>query len=155
MQTEDVPTTPVTPSMTVEIDDEFVRASLASGMDLREYSDKVENELRSAHRHAVKDCIAQAEKLADLHVKIVDCEQTFAVSFKTQILYARLVLSGHRNHAINLSLRTWHSRHRYETATRTISSHQSATPQSSTSPRRVESVCRRYGGSTYYDKRYS
>ena len=81
MKTDEAPSTPVTPSITADIDDEFVRASLSSGMDLREYSDKVENELKSAHRLAVKDCIAEAEHLAELNDKIIECEQTFAVSF--------------------------------------------------------------------------
>uniref|UniRef100_A0AC35F9Z8 Vacuolar protein sorting-associated protein 52 homolog n=1 Tax=Panagrolaimus sp. PS1159 TaxID=55785 RepID=A0AC35F9Z8_9BILA len=79
--TDDTPRTPVTPSSAVaatDIDDEFVRASLESGMDLREYSNKLENELRSAHRLAVDDCIEQADHLAELHEKIVECEQTFA-----------------------------------------------------------------------------
>uniref|UniRef100_A0A914Z5Q9 Vacuolar protein sorting-associated protein 52 homolog n=1 Tax=Panagrolaimus superbus TaxID=310955 RepID=A0A914Z5Q9_9BILA len=78
MKTDDTPPTPVTPSSIVDIDDEFVRASLSSGMDLRQYSEKLENELAGAHQLAVDHCIEEADKLAELHEQIVDCEATFA-----------------------------------------------------------------------------
>uniref|UniRef100_A0AC34GWI9 Vacuolar protein sorting-associated protein 52 homolog n=1 Tax=Panagrolaimus sp. ES5 TaxID=591445 RepID=A0AC34GWI9_9BILA len=78
MKTDNAPQTPVTPSAALDIDDEFVRASLSSGMDLRQYSEKLENELAGAHQLAVDHCIEEADKLAELHEQIVECEATFA-----------------------------------------------------------------------------
>ncbi|KAH7698689.1 vacuolar protein sorting-associated protein 52, partial [Aphelenchoides avenae] len=60
-----------------DLDDEVVRASLESGLDLREYSAKIDAQLKSANRVAVKDCIEQADNLADLHEKIVECDRVY------------------------------------------------------------------------------
>lgn len=62
-----------------KVDDEIVREALESGMDLREYSSKLEEQLKSAHRLAVHDCIEQADKLADLHIELTACDDAFAV----------------------------------------------------------------------------
>lgn len=63
------------------MDDALVRKALESGVDLRQYSSELQEQLRSAHSLAVKDCIEQAEKLAELHTEIMACDDAFAVSY--------------------------------------------------------------------------
>lgn len=61
------------------MDDLLVKKALESGVDLRQYSSELKQQLRSAHRLAVRDCIEQAEKLAELHSDIAACDDAFAV----------------------------------------------------------------------------
>ncbi|KHN78067.1 Vacuolar protein sorting-associated protein 52 -like protein [Toxocara canis] len=61
-----------------EVDDKIVRDALESGMDLREYSAKLDDQLKTAHRLAVQDCIEQADKLAELHLELTACDDAFA-----------------------------------------------------------------------------
>ncbi|KAI1730474.1 vps52 / sac2 family domain-containing protein [Ditylenchus destructor] len=58
-----------------DIDDDIIQNSLASGLDLREYSSQIENEFKSANQTAVRDCLGKADKLADLHGKIDNCDK--------------------------------------------------------------------------------
>ncbi|KAK6112916.1 Vps52 / Sac2 family protein [Brugia pahangi] len=60
------------------LDDVSIRKAFESGVDLRQYSAKLQEQLRSAHLLAVKDCIDQAEKLAELHEEITACDDAFA-----------------------------------------------------------------------------
>jgi hypothetical protein len=62
-----------------ESKESLVREALLSGMDLREYSAKVEDDLKAAHRRAVQDCIDQADSVVQLHEEIVACDNVFAV----------------------------------------------------------------------------
>ncbi|VDK70522.1 unnamed protein product [Anisakis simplex] len=61
-----------------EVNDEIVRKALESGMDLREYSAKLEEQLKNAQKSAVGDCIEQADKLAELHIELTACDDAFA-----------------------------------------------------------------------------
>lgn len=63
----------------LQLDDVSVRKAFESGIDLRQYSADLQEQLRSAHLLAVKDCIDQAEKLAELHEEITACDDAFAV----------------------------------------------------------------------------
>lgn len=51
----------------------------------------MQEQLRSAHLLAVKDCIDQAEKLAELHEEITECDNAFAVKFNLFCEYYILV----------------------------------------------------------------
>ncbi|EFO18749.2 hypothetical protein LOAG_09744 [Loa loa] len=62
----------------IGLDDVSVRKAFESGIDLRQYSAELQEQLRSAHLLAVKDCIDQAEKLAELHEEITACDDAFA-----------------------------------------------------------------------------
>ncbi|KAL3991087.1 Vps52 / Sac2 family protein [Acanthocheilonema viteae] len=62
----------------VGLDDVSIRKAFESGTDLRQYSAELQEQLRSAHLLAVKDCIDQAEKLAELHEEITACDDAFA-----------------------------------------------------------------------------
>lgn len=64
-----------------KLDDISVRKAFESGVDLRQYSTELQEQLQSAHLLAVKDCIDQAEKLAELHEEITACDDAFAVKF--------------------------------------------------------------------------
>lgn len=64
-----------------QLDDVSIRKAFESGVDLRQYSAKLQEQLQSAHLLAVKDCIDQAEKLAELHEEITACDDAFAVKF--------------------------------------------------------------------------
>lgn len=61
------------------MDDVSIRKAFESGADLRQYSKELQKQLQSAHLFAVKDCIDQAEKLAELHEEITACDDAFAV----------------------------------------------------------------------------
>ncbi|VDM08749.1 unnamed protein product [Wuchereria bancrofti] len=63
---------------TSQLDDVSIRKAFESGADLRQYSAELQEQLRSAHLLAVKDCIDQAEKLAELHEEITACDDAFA-----------------------------------------------------------------------------
>ncbi|MFH4978802.1 hypothetical protein AB6A40_005511 [Gnathostoma spinigerum] len=58
-------------------DDEVLRIALECGLDLRDYSAKLKNELQDAHQNAVQDCIDQADQLADLHAELKACDDAF------------------------------------------------------------------------------
>ncbi|CAI4228617.1 unnamed protein product [Auanema sp. JU1783] len=58
-------------------DDRVVRDALAAGHDLRDFSVQVKDELTEAHKEAVKDCIANADQLTELHNQIVSCDSVF------------------------------------------------------------------------------
>ncbi|KAI6191229.1 Vacuolar protein sorting-associated protein 52-like protein [Aphelenchoides bicaudatus] len=60
-----------------DIDDELVRKSLESGVDLRDYASNIESQLRGVNRLAVHDCVKHAEELAELHNQITECDQVF------------------------------------------------------------------------------
>uniref|UniRef100_A0A915DQV1 Vacuolar protein sorting-associated protein 52 homolog n=1 Tax=Ditylenchus dipsaci TaxID=166011 RepID=A0A915DQV1_9BILA len=62
------------PSIVFDIDDEIVRNSLESGLDLREYSAQIQSQLKEANQSAVEDCIQQVNNLAQLHDKIHSCD---------------------------------------------------------------------------------
>ncbi|KHJ97089.1 Vps52 / Sac2 family protein [Oesophagostomum dentatum] len=58
-------------------DENVVRGALSAGQDLNNFSAQVKEELTEAHRIAVRECIQNADKLADLHNQIVACDQVF------------------------------------------------------------------------------
>lgn len=62
------------------LEDEVVQEALKSGVDLREYSRQVEDELREVENHAIQDYIGQSQNIATLHNQIVDCDQILEVS---------------------------------------------------------------------------
>jgi hypothetical protein len=63
-----------------DIEDELVKKSLESGVDLREYSANIESQLRGVNKLAVHDCVKHAEQLAELHNQLTECDQVFGVS---------------------------------------------------------------------------
>uniref|UniRef100_A0A0N5AMR6 Vacuolar protein sorting-associated protein 52 homolog n=1 Tax=Syphacia muris TaxID=451379 RepID=A0A0N5AMR6_9BILA len=65
-------------TVVIPVDDEVIRAALESGMDLNDYSGLIENQLKDARDLIIRDCIEQADKLADLHTGICACDEAFA-----------------------------------------------------------------------------
>lgn len=63
-----------------DIDDELVKRSLESGVDLRDYSANIESQLRGVNKLAVHDCVKHAEELTELHDQLTGCDQVFGVS---------------------------------------------------------------------------
>jgi len=56
------------------LEDSVVQQALKSGVDLREYSKQVEDELREVEEGSIQDYIQQAESIAGLHQQIVECD---------------------------------------------------------------------------------
>ncbi|VDN06583.1 unnamed protein product [Thelazia callipaeda] len=61
-----------------ELSDDLVQKAFDSGVGLRQYAKDLDEQLQSAHSLAVKHCIDQAEKLAELHEEITACDDAFA-----------------------------------------------------------------------------
>lgn len=136
-----------------DLDDEVVRASLESGLDLREYSAKIDAQLKSANRVAVKDCIEQAENLADLHEKIVGCDRVYEVNFKlkssTNLQFPH---SGSRGQADGVLSGTGLYQHGHEASPGAVYRDQSAAAQPTAGARGAESVRGRHGRTACDDK---
>lgn len=58
------------------LDDEFVRNVLQSGVDLRSYSASLEKELKGVIKDSVMDYVQEAPRIADLHNQIDGCDKT-------------------------------------------------------------------------------
>ncbi|CAD6189177.1 unnamed protein product [Caenorhabditis auriculariae] len=58
-------------------DSNVVRQALDSGEQLQESSEDVGQKLSEAHKSAVQECIAQADKLVTLHTQIESCDRIF------------------------------------------------------------------------------
>ena len=57
------------------LEDEVVQEALGRGMDLREYSQQVEEELKKAENSCINDFIRESQNIAALHHEIVGCDQ--------------------------------------------------------------------------------
>jgi len=57
------------------LEDADVQKALKSGVDLREYSKQVEDELREVENESIKDYIKEAGNIAALHNQIVGCDR--------------------------------------------------------------------------------
>ena len=57
------------------LEDADVQKALKNGVDLREYSKQVEDELRSVENESIRDYINEAGNIADLHNQIVGCDR--------------------------------------------------------------------------------
>ncbi|KAJ8604162.1 hypothetical protein CTAYLR_008571 [Chrysophaeum taylorii] len=55
--------------------EEFVRDALQQGVPLREYSKKVERELREVEAASVRDYVRQSSQVADLHGEMTKCDE--------------------------------------------------------------------------------
>ncbi|XP_023342298.1 vacuolar protein sorting-associated protein 52 homolog [Eurytemora carolleeae] len=60
------------------LQDEIIKEALSSGLDLREYSKKVEKELESAEHASIGDYIAESGNIAALHNQISSCDGILA-----------------------------------------------------------------------------
>ena len=56
-----------------EMNVKFISAS--SGVDLREYSEQVEEELKAVENKSIQDYIRESQNIASLHNQIVNCDQ--------------------------------------------------------------------------------
>lgn len=63
-----------------DVEDEFVKQLVESGVDLRDHSSRVEAQLRGTNKEVVSDCISHAAELTELHEQITECDQVFEVS---------------------------------------------------------------------------
>ena len=57
------------------LEDAVVQEALKSGVDLREYSQEVEEELKKAENSCIGDFIRESQNIASLHHQIVECDQ--------------------------------------------------------------------------------
>lgn len=57
------------------LEDSVVKEALKSGVDLREYSTQVEEELKVAENLSIQDYIRESTNIASLHHQIVECDQ--------------------------------------------------------------------------------
>jgi len=57
------------------LEDAVVQEALKSGVDLREYSKQVEDELKVVENESIEDYIEQSQNIASLHNQIVECDQ--------------------------------------------------------------------------------
>ena len=73
------------------LEDEVVQEALKNGVDLREYSQQVEEELKKAENSCINDFIRESQNIATLHHEIVECDQILArmedmlVSFQSDL----------------------------------------------------------------------
>ena len=56
------------------LEDAVVQEALKNGVDLREYSQDVEAELKKAENLCINDYIRESQNIANLHHQIVDCD---------------------------------------------------------------------------------
>lgn len=56
------------------LEDKVVQEALKNGVDLREYSQQVEDELKKAENSCINDFIRESQNIAALHHEIVDCD---------------------------------------------------------------------------------
>ncbi|KAI6226931.1 Vacuolar protein sorting-associated protein 52-like protein [Aphelenchoides besseyi] len=61
----------------LDVENEFVRKQLQSGVDLRDYAANVESQLRETNQFVVSDCVKRAEELAELHDQLKECDNVF------------------------------------------------------------------------------
>ena len=57
------------------LEDAVVQEALKNGVDLREYSKNVEDELKKAENSCINDFIRESQNIATLHHEIVECDQ--------------------------------------------------------------------------------
>lgn len=57
------------------LEDSVVQEALKNGVDLREYSQQVEEELKGAENLSIQDYIRESQNIASLHNQIVECDQ--------------------------------------------------------------------------------
>ena len=57
------------------LEDVVVQEALKNGVDLREYSQQVEDELKKAENSCINDFIRESQNIAALHHQIVECDQ--------------------------------------------------------------------------------
>ncbi|CAL4060629.1 unnamed protein product, partial [Meganyctiphanes norvegica] len=60
--------------LAAQLEDDVIREALASGTDLRQYSQSVEKELRQLENVSIKDYINKAQNIATLHHQITECD---------------------------------------------------------------------------------
>nr|CAG4707666.1 unnamed protein product [Naegleria fowleri] len=54
--------------------DELVQKAIQEGVDLREYSKHIEDDLRKIETQSIDDYLEESERLADLHVQLQQCD---------------------------------------------------------------------------------
>ena len=64
------------------LEDEVVQEALRSGVDLREYSAQLENELKDVENESIRDYIRESKNIASLHNQIVNCDQILEVGVR-------------------------------------------------------------------------
>lgn len=61
------------------LEDAVVQEALKNGVDLREYSTQVEDELKLIENLSIQDYIRESQNLASLHNQIANCDQILEV----------------------------------------------------------------------------
>ena len=74
-----------------DLDDEVMTEALRSGVDLRTYSQSIADELERVETDALRNYIAEAEQIAELHHEMHDCDEvlkhveTMLTQFQTSL----------------------------------------------------------------------
>jgi len=95
------------------LQDEVIKEALASGLDLREYSRKVEDELDAAESASIKDYITESGNIAALHNQISSCDGILArmegllTAFQTDLgsISSEILSLQHQSVEMNLRLK--------------------------------------------------
>ncbi|EFC39118.1 Vps52/Sac2 family protein [Naegleria gruberi] len=56
------------------VQDELVQKAIQDGVDLREYSKHIEDDLRKIETQSIDDYLEESERLADLHIQLQQCD---------------------------------------------------------------------------------
>ena len=84
------------------LEDADVQKALKSGVDLREYSKQVEDELREVENESIRDYINEAGNIAALHNQIVGCDRLLE-GMENMLLNFRADLGSMVRHLLVLS----------------------------------------------------
>ncbi|XP_015927404.1 vacuolar protein sorting-associated protein 52 homolog [Parasteatoda tepidariorum] len=57
------------------LEDDFIKEALKSGMDLRQYSKQIEKELKDVENASIQDYIQESQNIASLHNQITACDE--------------------------------------------------------------------------------
>lgn len=57
------------------LEDDFIKEALKSGMDLRQYSRQIEKELKEVENASIQDYIQESQNIASLHNQITACDE--------------------------------------------------------------------------------
>ena len=75
------------------LEDSVVQEALKSGVDLREYSTQVEEELKKEENQSIQDYIRESQNIASLHNQIVNCDSILEVFRSYSFISNSLVLN--------------------------------------------------------------
>lgn len=64
-----------------DLGDDVVQEVLKTGMDLRQYSEQIEEELKEVENKSIQDYIKESQNIVNLHNQITACDNILEVKF--------------------------------------------------------------------------